>query len=175
VSPARALAATGPGHPSGPDRAAHMRADFDAGFARRPRDGQDDLTDVLALRVGDDEVVLRLGEIAELIARPVLTPVPSTAPALIGLTASRGAPVAAYDLAVLLGRARTEPRWMVIAAAEPGAGLTFEHFGGYRRIRLGSGHAHRLVEVAALVEEIRHLGAARPPAAHPRAVLESDS
>jgi hypothetical protein len=158
------------------DRAALMRAEFDAGFARLPSGDETDLTDVLALRVGDDEVVLRLDEITELIARPVLTPVPSTAPALIGLTASRGTPVAAYDLGVLLGRPPATPRWMVIAAAEPAAGLTFEHFGGYRRIALGSRSSHRLVEVPALVEEIRRLGgtATRDPYAR-RAPLESTS
>jgi hypothetical protein len=165
------------GHLTGPgeDRVAQMRAEFDAGFAGVPQSDGADLTDVLALRMGDAEILLRLADIGELIARPALTRVPSTSPALIGLTASHDRPLAAYDLATLLGQAPGRPRWLVIVAAEPGVGLAFEHFGGYRRIPLAPGHAHRLVEVAGLVEEIRSLSPSPMPVADHRSLLESRS
>lgn len=138
-------------------RAAKMRAEFDAAFSRPPIDSQIELTDVLALRIGDEPCVLRLSDIAEVIAHPALTPVPTEVPALIGLTARRGSPVAAYDLALLLGRAPVAPRWLVLAAAEPGVGLAFEHFDGYQRIPLGLDGPGHLVEMSTLIDAITRL------------------
>lgn len=138
-------------------RAAEMRADFDAAFSRLPERSQIELTDVLALRIGDEPCVLRLSDIAELIGHPVLTPVPTPVPALIGLTSRRGSPVAAYDLGRLLGRAPVEPRWLVLAAAEPGVGLAFEHFDGYHRISLGPAGSQQMVEMSTLINAITRL------------------
>ena len=138
-------------------RAAEMRVDFDSGFSRLPVQLEVELTDVLALRIGDEPCLLRLSDIAEVIARPVLTSVPTLAPALIGLTAGRGAPIAAYDLGLLLGRAPVTPRWLVLAAAEPGVGLAFEHFNGYRRIELGPNGSQQLVEMSTVIDAITRL------------------
>jgi chemotaxis signal transduction protein len=136
------------------DRAAAMRADFDSAFSRIPRQPQVDLTDVLALRIGDEPCMLRLTDAAEVVARPILTPVPTPVPALIGITACRGSPVAAYDLGLLLGRAPVTPRWLIVVAAEPGIGLVFQHFDGYHRIPLGMAGSQRLIEMSTLIDAI---------------------
>lgn len=138
-------------------RAAQMRAEFDAAFSRMPAVVETELTDVLALRIGVEPGLLRLSEVAEIRAHPVLTPVPTSARALLGIAAGRGSPVAAYDLGLLLGRAPVTPRWLVLAAAEPAVGLIFEHFDGYQRIALAAGGSRRLVEMSTLIEAITRL------------------
>ena len=143
------------------ERAARMRAEFDSAFSRPPVEPSTDLTDVLQLRIGDEPCLLRLSEVTELIAHPVLTPVPTPVPALIGIAACRGSPIAAYDLGLLLGRAPVVPRWLVIVAAESGAGLVFEHFDGYQRISLGPDGSQRLIEMPTLIAAITRLAQPR--------------
>jgi hypothetical protein len=143
------------------ERVAQMRADFDSAFSRLSVQPTTDLTDVLELKIGDDRCLLRLSEVAELVAHPVLTPVPTPVPALIGIAACRGSPIAAYDLGRLLGRAPVAPRWLVIVAAEPGVGLVFEHFAGYQRISLGAGGSQRLIEMTTLIAAITRLAQPR--------------
>lgn len=143
-------------YPAG-SRAGEMRAEFDAAFSRPPRPPAGDLTDVLALRIGAEPCLLRLSDIAEVIARPVLTRVPTAVPALLGLAVGRGSPVAAYDLGLLLGRAPVAPHWLVLAAAEPGIAIAFEHFDGYRQIPLTPDQSDRVVGMAVLINAIRHL------------------
>ncbi len=119
-------------------RAAEMRRDFDAAFARPARqlDSADDGFDVLELRLGDERCLFALREIGEVVARPVLTAVPTASPTLLGLTLSRdGTVVAVHDLAALLGRtAGRAARWMVIPKAEPALGIAFELFTGHRKL-----------------------------------------
>lgn len=138
-------------------RVARMRVEFDSAFSRSPVVPDADLTDVLGLRIGDEPCWLRLTEIAEVIAHPVFTPVPTSVPTLIGLGTGRGLPIGAYDLGLLLGRGPVKPRWLVLAAAEPGVGLAFEHFDGYQRIPLGPDGSRRLVEMSTLIDRIARL------------------
>jgi hypothetical protein len=141
----------------GAGRAGEMRIEFDASFARTPSQLPSDLTDVLTLRIGDAPCLLRLSDIAEVISRPVLTPVPTATPALLGITTGRGIPVAAFDLGLLLGQAVVGHRWLLLLAAEPEVGLVFEQFDGYQRLALGSAGSHRLVEIPAVIDEIKQL------------------
>jgi chemotaxis signal transduction protein len=138
-------------------RAMEMRAEFDSAFSRPPRHLDTDLIDVLMLRLGAEPCMLRLSDIGQVIVNPVLTPVPTQVPALIGVTVGQGAPVAAYDLGLLLGRAPITPRWLVLAAAEPGVGLAFEHFEGYHRIPLGPDQAQQTIEMPTLIDLITRL------------------
>jgi chemotaxis signal transduction protein len=131
-----------------------LRAEFDVAFSRLPTPVADRTTDLLMLNVGDHPCAIRLSEIAEVSTRPVLVAVPTRVPALIGLTARQGSPVAAYDLGLLLGRAPVTPRWLVLAAAEPGVGLAFEHFTGYQRIPSGSPVSAELLDISALIDVI---------------------
>ena len=159
-----------PGQPSVPaprnERATQMRVEFDAAFTRPPKPADPELEDVLALRLGDEPCVLRLSEIAGVIAHPLITAVPTPAPALLGIIGNRGSVVAAYDLNVLQGGGSTTPRWLVISAAEPTVGVAFEHFDGYRRISRGHPEAGRLVEMPSVVETIRAIAGARPLTPH---------
>jgi purine-binding chemotaxis protein CheW len=138
-------------------RVAEMRTEFDSTFTRLPAPAAEALTDVLALRLGDEPCMLRLSEIAEVIAHPVITPVPTPEPALLGITAARGVPVAAYDLGRLLGRAPVTPHWLVLSAAEPGVGMVFEQFDGYRQFSPGPNGSSQLLEMAALINLITQL------------------
>jgi chemotaxis signal transduction protein len=137
------------------DRAALMRAEFDAGFSRVPTVSEVDLTDVLTLRIGEAPCLVRLSDVAELIAQPVLTAVPSPVPALLGITTGRGSPVAAYDLGLLLDQVPAVPQWLLLLAAEPEVGIAFEHFDGYHRLPLTAAKSYRLVEIPALLDTIR--------------------
>ena len=136
---------------------AELRTEFDSAFARLPAPAGEALTDVLALRLGDEACMLRLSDIAEVIAHPVLTPVPTPVPALLGITTARGVPVAAYDLGQLLGRAPVTPHWLVLSAAEPGVGVVFERFDGYRQFSPGPNGSTQLIEMAALIALITQL------------------
>ena len=141
-------------------RVAELRAEFDSAFARRPAAEGGELTDVLALRVGDDAGALRLSDLAEVLAHPVLTPVPTSVPALIGLAAGRGYPIGVFDLGLLLGHRPVEPRWLVRAAAAP-VGLVFEHFDGYQRISLDSAGSPPLISMSVLIDAITRLAPRR--------------
>jgi|SRR4051794_19981079 chemotaxis signal transduction protein len=151
-----------PGALAGPveDRVAELRAEFDSAFTRRLAPEGGELTDVLTLRIGDDSGVLRLSDLAEVIAHPVLTPVPTSVPALIGLAAGRGYPIGVFDLGLLLGRGPVEPRWLVRAAAAP-VGLVFEHFDGYHRISLDSAESPPLISMSTLIDAITRLAPCR--------------
>lgn len=137
--------------------AAEMRAEFDSAFSHLPRQPGTELEDVLALRLGAERCFVRLSDIAGVIAHPRLTVVPTPAPALLGITSNHGSLVGAYDLAVLLGRVPTKPRWLVICAAEPSIGLTFEHFDGYQQVTGSLSESVLLVRMRAVVESIRAL------------------
>jgi hypothetical protein len=139
-------------------RADLMRAEFDGAFARPPHRPETDLEDVIALRLGDEPCVLRLADIAGLIADPLLTVLPTPVPALRGIIGNRGSVIAAYDLGILRRGLPTSPGWLAILAAEPTVGVTFEHFDGYRRIHRGSPEAGRAIEMRVVIEAIRAFG-----------------
>jgi chemotaxis signal transduction protein len=140
-----------------PSRAAQMRRDFDAGFTRPAQRSSVILVDVLALRLGDEPRLLRLRDIAGVIAHPVLTSVPTPAPALQGIVGNRGSVVAAYDLGTLLGQPPAIPRWLVITAAEPSVAVTFEQFDGYQRIERDTADPAMIVEMPMIIDTIRDL------------------
>lgn len=153
--------------------AAELRAEFDSGFAHLPRPSGDGQVDVLVLRVGEQERALRLSDVAEVCSRPPLTPVPTHVPALVGLGASRGLPIAAYDLAVLTGGQHQEPRWLLVMAADPGIGLVVAGLVGYRHLAATDGQLMpaperqpHLLDVPAILGTIGRFGPV-PPAGDP--------
>ena len=119
--------------------AAELRAEFDTGFAHLPSSSEDGRVDVLLLCVGEQERAIRLTDVAEVVSRPSLTPVPTRVPALVGLGASRGTAIAAYDLALLTGGQRQEPRWLLVLAADSGLGLVVSGLVGYRHLFVADG------------------------------------
>jgi chemotaxis signal transduction protein len=150
-------------------RAVQMRVEFDSAFSRVPVNSQIELTDVLALSIDEQPCLLRLSDLAEVIAHPAITAVPTQAPALLGLAARRGHPVGVYDLGRLLGRAPVTPRWLVFVAAEPGIALAFESLDGYRRIELSENKSRELIEMSTVIDRIGRL------APHRSEPQESDS
>ncbi len=115
------------------ERAEELRRVFDRSFAESViEEAQQE--DFLAIGVGNDPYVVRLNEIATLLADRPITRLPSPVPELLGIVGCRGAIVPVYDLRALLGySAEGTPRWLMIAAAEPVA-LAFDTFDGHLRL-----------------------------------------
>jgi purine-binding chemotaxis protein CheW len=143
-------------------RVTEMRVEFDVTFARLPQPHRHELDEVLEVVLGEDSCALRISEIAEVIARPALTAVPTTADALVGIAGSQRGVVAVYDLGVLLGGPRTAAGAMVLAAAEPTVAVTFDRLEGYRQLRRGRPGRLTIIPMATLLDSIRAL--ARPAA-----------
>jgi chemotaxis signal transduction protein len=115
-------------------RAAALRAAFDRSFAEPAQLEMTPMEDLLAVRVGDDVVAIRLSEIAGLYVGKKVTRVPGGDPALLGIAGFRGTIHPVYCIATLLGRpAAASPRWLVIAAAAPMA-LAFDGFERHLRV-----------------------------------------
>ncbi|MBT0773614.1 chemotaxis protein CheW [Kineosporia sp. J2-2] len=138
-------------------RARLMREEFDTGFAEMPGQVVADTEDVLLVRIGDEERVVPLGEVAGVAARPLITAVPTTQPAMIGLISDRGNVTAVWDLGQLLGLPAENPRWLVIPAIEKSVAFTFDHFAGFLRVEQEQIADDQRLSLAGLVETIREL------------------
>ncbi|GLY31397.1 chemotaxis protein CheW [Kineosporia sp. NBRC 101731] len=139
------------------ERAAQLRAEFDASFAESPAPVVLDLEDVLAVRIGDEERVIFLDEVARVMSRPELTALPTAHPAMIGVVSDRGSVAAAWDLGQLFGQPAQNPYWLVIPAAEPGVAIAFEHFTGFRRVDPAQIRDDQKLHLSDLIETIRGL------------------
>jgi chemotaxis signal transduction protein len=114
-------------------RAAGLREAFDQSFVVAQHYDPVDTADFLAIRVGGDPFMLRLGEIAGFHADKKITPLPSRVAELRGVAGFRGTMIPVYDLAALLRYPNAKsPRWLAIAAAAPVA-LAFDSFDGHFR------------------------------------------
>lgn len=124
-------------------RAAELRSTFDRSFALPPREATVATEDVLAIRVAGAPYVIRLREIAGIVARRKLTPVPSMASHLLGVAGIRGGIVPVFSLASLLGHGPSldAPDWMVLCGTEDPLGLGFTEFEGYLRASQSAFHA----------------------------------
>jgi chemotaxis signal transduction protein len=116
------------------ERAESMRRAFDRGFAQ-PRETASRVTeDLLAIRVAGDPYAILLSDVAGLHADKRVSPVPTSARALLGIAGFRGAIVPVYDLRLLLGYpSGPAPRWIVVAASKPVA-FAFDGLDGHRRL-----------------------------------------
>ncbi|HEX4112198.1 MAG TPA: chemotaxis protein CheW [Stellaceae bacterium] len=106
------------------NRAAELRADFDAAFAAPPAAVATATDNFLVIVSGGERRLLRLRDIAGLFVDRRIVTVPGADTALIGITGLRGAIVPVYRLGALLGEplAETMPRWLAVAA---GVALAF--------------------------------------------------
>ncbi len=114
-----------------------LRREFDDSFALPPREVAADGVDLLAIRVGERPLALRVSEIAALATGRRLTPVPSPTSELLGLIGMRGVLVAVLDLASLLGegsRSSEAPRWVALAAGDEQLALGFHVLEGHVRV-----------------------------------------
>lgn len=106
-----------------------LRADFDQAFAKAPREAGPDPTGMLAIRIAGEPYALRLEQVGGLHADRRIMPLPSSVPALRGVAGFRGQIVPVYDLALLLGHARSAaPRWLVLVRCEQALALAFDQF-----------------------------------------------
>lgn len=112
---------------------AALRDAFDESFARAHDVEQQGALRVLLVRAGEQPCALALDDVALLARCPPLTPVPTTAPALAGLTSVRGSIVAVYDLAALLGQASGQPAWIVSLRRDPSVAIAFDALEGQHR------------------------------------------
>jgi chemotaxis signal transduction protein len=115
-------------------RAAQLQREFDRGFAEPPRqDNARAREDLLALRAGSDDCVIRLSAMRGLLARPTIVALPSPVTELLGLAGLRGALLPVFSLAALQGQPLpTEaPAWMILIEADGLVGLAFEELLGH--------------------------------------------
>lgn len=139
-----------------------LRKDFDQSFAR-PRVGvRGGGEHVLAIRVGRDPYALRLAHVAVFGADRPITPVPSNCPELLGVAGLRGAMVAVYDLAALLGQERAEaPRWIACYTASALA-FAFSALDGQAQVHAEDVARPVLGRAAAVGDVVHVAGATRP-------------
>ena len=114
-----------------------LRSAFDEIFAV-PSGGGDDREPAIQIRVSNEILVIRTGQIAGLWKPRKIVPVPSRVPELLGVAALRGSLIPVYDLAALLGipRGAGSPSWMVVVPGEPSIGLAFDGFEGQQVARM---------------------------------------
>lgn len=119
-----------PGHGA---TAAWLAREFDLSFARAP-EAAVEKADFLAIRVRAAPYALRLAEVGALAVDRKLTPLPSEAPALLGIAGLRGAILPVYDLGSLLGDSSpSAPRWLALLAGGDLA-VAFDAFEGHLRL-----------------------------------------
>lgn len=123
-------------------KVAELRRHFDSSFALPLTASAPDLEDVLLVRVGGDGYAIRLRELAGLVARRPIVPVPSPASGLLGLAGIRGEIVPVFGLSSLLGYgddAETPP-WLVLSAGPGSLAFGFFAFEGFVRLPKASLH-----------------------------------
>jgi purine-binding chemotaxis protein CheW len=120
-----------------------LRREFDGSFALPLREAAPEALDLLAIRVGDRPFALRLSEVAGVATGRRLTAIPSARPGMLGLLGARGALVAVFDLAVLLGEpaSTAQPRWVALASGGEGLAVAFHELEGQLRVE-----PHALIE-----------------------------
>lgn len=117
-----------------PNGAAELRRAFDGSFAEPPAAGRATVEDLLDIQVAGSAWALRLGDISGILPMGVLTPIPTSEPALAGVVGLKGAVVPVYDLGRLLGSgAGAGPRWLALAGP-PVVAFAFDGLGGFMRL-----------------------------------------
>ena len=115
------------------DRVRALRAELDDGFAR-PRDrALPEITELLAIRIGETPFALYLSEIQALLVDRPITRMPTPVRELLGLCSVRGAIAPVYDLAAFVGpevERKAAPRWLVLARHREPVALAFEGLEG---------------------------------------------
>jgi chemotaxis signal transduction protein len=169
-------------------RAEAMRRTFDAGFAEAPAPRRRGDEGYLAIRVGERPYALRVRDLAGLYAERPIVPVPSAAPALLGVAAFRGVMAPVFDLRVALGQlAGGVPGWLVVVHAPEPVALAFDlfeaHFTPEResleasattpegvapgasatRVVRGAGEARPIIDITALITHLAPRTAAAAP------------
>lgn len=121
--------------------AAELARDFDRSFAE-PAQAAEPTEAFLALAAGGVAYAIRLRQVRGVLGGRTVVPVPSPAPALLGLASARSEIVPVYDLARLLGgepdRAQPCP-WLLLVDAPAPAALALGRFDGHARLPAKAG------------------------------------
>lgn len=117
-------------------RLADLRSAFDGSFAGPPPAKPEDRLSLIAIRLGNETLVLRTDQITGVAKCRRITPLASRIPELLGVTGMRGLLVPVFSLAALLGQARNEKcSWLVLAHRESPVTLAFDEFEGQIEIQ----------------------------------------
>ncbi len=121
---------------SGTRSADEMKKEFDATFARPREREEEPEVELLAIRAGDLRLALRVAETQGIARCPSITPLPSRAPSLLGLSGLSGNLVAMYSLSSLLaGRGGGSERpWVALCGEGRSVGLVFDEIEGSLRV-----------------------------------------
>src|SRR4051794_8756311 len=114
-------------------RAAQMRRDFDAAFARAAAPAAAETEAFLAIRIGAEPYALRVNELVNLTECGKVVPLRSSSTALLGLTGVKGAILPVYSLAALLNLPRPGEalRWLALCGKRDRVALGFSEFEHY--------------------------------------------
>jgi len=142
-----------------------LRQSFDQSFARAPQANDQELVDLLSIRVAGALHALRLSQLSGLHACGQIVPLAGPVPELLGMIGLRGKIVPVYSLRLLLGYPAGEhPGWLALVGGNEPVGLAFDGLGGHRRIpKKDISAAERAKGAAAHVHEVAQLGGAARP------------
>jgi chemotaxis signal transduction protein len=120
-----------------------LRRAFDLSFASPPLQVSQEVEDLLMIRVAGDPYAIRLRDIAGIVAKRKVIPIPAAALDLLGLAGVRGGIVPVFGLSSILGyrEAPDPPPWMVLSGALEPIALAFSEFEGYLRLPKSALHA----------------------------------
>jgi chemotaxis signal transduction protein len=142
-------------------RVVALRRAFDESFAAPPPEGSQGLEDLLRIRVAGDPYAIRLRDIAGVVARRKIVPVPGGSPDLLGSAGIRGGIVPVFGLSLLLGydHAADLPSWMVLCGSDESIALAFPELEGYSRLPRSSIHVDDNLRPASQhVKEVARMG-----------------
>ncbi len=116
--------------------ASELAREFDRSFADPAGATDEEVEELLAIRVGGDAYAVRLRDVTGLVADRKIVPLPTPEPALMGIVGLRNGLAPVYSLAALLGYgpAAEAPRWLLLVGPGPQFGLAFPEFDGHRRV-----------------------------------------
>ncbi|MBX3158317.1 MAG: chemotaxis protein CheW [Deltaproteobacteria bacterium] len=136
------------------NRAADMRAAFDAAFARAPDEDAAAHLELLVVRAGAATFAIPQPQVAELHAHVRIVPVPTRCRELLGVAHVRGAIVPVYDLRAALEQATTAPPAWLLVLAGGRAAVAFDAFERHLRVPLGEAAAHSIIDLQAILARI---------------------
>ncbi len=147
-------------------RTAALRRAFDESFAAPPAEESHELEDLLKIRVAGDPYAIRLRDIAGVVARRKIVPVPGGTPDLLGSAGIGGGIVPVFALGLLLGygQAAEAPSWMVLCGPDEPIALAFPELEGYARLPRSQIHLDDNLRPACQhVKEVARIAAERRP------------
>jgi chemotaxis signal transduction protein len=123
--------------------AAQLRQAFDRAFALPPSLAEQEVEDLLTIRVAGNPYAIRLLDIAEIVTGRKIVSVPAVTPDLLGLVGIHGGIVPVFGLSSILGYGSEPdaPRWMILCGTEEPIALAFSDFEGYLRLPTSALHA----------------------------------